>query len=107
MSHLEIICFDGNEAIKTGMGAAGATNAESWALWKDAQPLAKPLMHAPFALDYYNRRGDLFDTIGLDRAGVELLTGKKPRSPAHYRKADAKFWKAERAKIQRQREASK
>jgi len=105
MSHLEIICFDGNEAVKTGMGAAGATDAESWAMWKNAQPLARPISTAPFALDYYNRRGDLFDTIGLDRAGVELLTGKKPRGLAHYRKADAKFWEAESAEIQRQREA--
>lgn len=101
MSHMEIIFFGrGNAAYKTGCGAAGKTDAETWAMWRDAQPLARPLESAPFGLDYYNRRGDLVKTIGLDRAGFEHLTGRKARGPAYYKAKDEAYWRKVRASAQ-------
>ena len=94
MSHMEIIFLGrGNAAFKIGCGAAGETNAETWGMWLNAQPLARPLIDAPFCLDYYNRHGDLVKSIGLDRAGFQRLTGKKPRGPAYYKAKDAAYWK--------------
>lgn len=85
------IASDGN-ALKTGVGAAGATNAETWAMFRNARRAAVPQLRAQFLLDYYSAKGDLVDTIFLDASGYRLITGERVKTEAQYRKIDAAYW---------------
>lgn len=49
-----------------------------------------------FLLDYYNDEGDLSDTIFLDAAGFESITGQKPKSDAEYCEIDVEYWRKAR-----------
>lgn len=47
-----------------------------------------------FLFDLHDVNGDLVDTICLDDAGFEVVTGKKPEPPEHYIKFDQEYWAA-------------
>lgn len=85
------IASDGH-ALKTGVGAAGKTNAETWAMFRNAKRAEISKLRAQFLLDYYNAKGDLVDTILLDAAGYRLITGERVKTEAQYRKIDTAYW---------------
>jgi translation elongation factor P/translation initiation factor 5A len=89
MSRMEMIYIDcEGQARHTGVGAAMATNAATWAAFKSYRRMEVPKIRARFLLDYYNAKGDLADTILLDAAGFELISNEKAKTEAEYRKID-------------------
>lgn len=89
--HMEII--DARErGAKTGKGAAYTTEAECRAAFERARPLARK-GRAEFLLDLHNDNGDLLDTIQIDAAGFEALTGEPPMSAEYYTQWDADYWR--------------
>lgn len=92
-SRMEIIYVgNGDQGYKTGIGAIFETPRATWDAFCSARKIAVPLKTAPFLLDYYNRKGDLNLTIGLDEAGFELITGEKAKTAAEYAEIDARIW---------------
>lgn len=92
-SFMEMIYIDSEDLARhTNVGAAMDTDGATWAAFKRHRRHAVPYDKARFLLDYYNGKGDLSDTIALDVAGFEAITGKKARSEAEYRQIDADYW---------------
>lgn len=91
-SRMEMIYVGNDTGYKTGVGAIFDTNAETYAAFKSAKCLDVGMKDAVFLLDYYNRKGDLADTIGLSPEGYERITGEKALSEAQYREIDQRFW---------------
>lgn len=102
MSHMEMIYLDGNDACKTGVGAEFETAQRTWEAFKSAKQIEVAPERATFAIDYYNRHGDLTDTIHIDDAGFQRITGKQPKSAAFYRAHDAAHWACVRAALSAQ-----
>ncbi len=83
----------GQSALKTGIGAVFETNAETYAAFLSAKRLNVGLKSATYLLDYYNRKGDLSGTIGLDTKGYERISGEKAKTEAEYKAIDDAFWR--------------
>lgn len=97
MSYMQMIYIDDDgDARQTKVGAAMATNALTWAAFNSYRQLEVPSSNARFLLDYYNAKGDLGDTILLDAARYEAITGEKVKTDAEYRAIDAAYWAAAR-----------
>ena len=93
-SRLEMIYIDSEDAArKTNVGAVMETNQETWHAFLSAKQLEVPAEKAQFLLDYYNRKGDLADTICLDAAGFKQITGEPVLSEAEYVAIDGAYWK--------------
>ncbi len=103
MSHMEMIYLDGNDACKTGVGAEFETQQRTWDAFKSAKLIAVPPERATFAIDYFNRNGDLTNTIHIDDVGFLRITGRAPESAAFYRAHDAAHWACVRASLSAQR----
>lgn len=99
------IASDGH-ALKTGIGAAGKTNTETWAMFRNAKRAEVPKLRAQFLLDYYNAKGDLVDTILLDAAGYRLISGERVKTEAQYRKIDAAYWTKATKEYRKKKSAS-
>ncbi len=92
-SRMEMIYIDREEAARhTGVGAIMDSPAETWAAFRSARRLEVPINEAVFLLDYYNRRGDLADTIALSAHGFTRITGEQPKTDEEYRAIDAAYW---------------
>lgn len=92
-SEMEMIYVcKGPNAYKTGIGAIFDTNAATFDAFKSAKKIGVPLQDAEFLLDYYNRRGELSDTVGLSRSGFEYITGEKAKSESEYAEVDREHW---------------
>jgi len=103
MSRMEMIYIDSDgDARKTNVGAAMESNAATWKAFNMARRFDVGCKKAQFILDYYNRKGDLADTIGLDAAGFVAISGEHPKSEAEYRQIDEEFC----AEARREYEAS-
>lgn len=106
MSRMEMIYIDSdNQGRKTGIGAIFETPAETWAAFLSAKRLAVPIEKAEFILDYYNRKGDLADSIPLNRESYEFITRAKALSEAQYRDIDAAFWRDLRTELAAEKRA--
>lgn len=105
MSYMEMIYLDGNDACKTGVGAEFETPQRTWEAFKSAKQIQVPPGQATFAIDYYNRKGDLTNTAHIDDAGFQRITGKPPESAEFYRAHDAAHWACVRASLSAQRAA--
>lgn len=96
-------CGPGRKVLyKTGIGAIMESSADTWADFKSRRKLEVPAHRATFLLDYYNRRGDLSDTIFLDDTGYAAITGEKVKTEAQYRKIDSDYWRKTKAERQKQ-----
>lgn len=89
---MTFLCSNG-DGLKTDVGAIFDNNAETYAAFLFAARLGVAIDDAEFLLDYYNREGDLSDTIGLTRAGFERITGNQAKSEEAYRAIDRDFWR--------------
>jgi hypothetical protein len=106
MSYMTMIYIDDDgDARQTGAGAAMETNAETWAAFNRHRAAGVPKGSARFLLDYYNAKGDLVDTILLDAAAFEAITGEKVKTDLEYRKIDEKYWSDARASYAAKRAA--
>lgn len=96
-SYMQMIYVDSaNCARHTNVRAACGANAQTWAAFNSYRRLGVPVETATFLLDYHNAKGDLSDTIGLDAAGFQAVTGQKAKSEAEYRAIDAEYWREAR-----------
>lgn len=103
-SRMEMIFIDSDgHARKTGVGAIMDTPADTWRAFLTAKRFDVGA-DADFLLDYYNRKGDLADTIGLRRRDFERITGEKARTDAEYREIDRKYWADAMAELRAQKE---
>ena len=92
-SRMEMIYIDTDgQARKTRIGAIMESNKKTWADFRSRKPLAVPHNTARFFLDYYNRHGNLADTIPLSADGFTAITGEQPLCDSDYREIDRKFW---------------
>jgi hypothetical protein len=82
------------DGAQTGEGAEGATPEETRALFERYRHLEVSDDHTEFLLDLHVA-GDLTDTICLDAAGFEAVTGHAPESAAYYTALDAFYWEAQ------------
>jgi hypothetical protein len=93
LSYMEIIYIDTeDQARKTHLRLSLETDAATWAQFRSYRRYGVNIKHATFLLDYHNRKGDLSDTIALDRYGFEMITGQQPKTDAEYVKLDSDFW---------------
>lgn len=93
MSYMELIYIDiEGDARQTGLRRALDTDAATWAEFRSYRRHSVDIKQARFLLDYHNRKGDLGDTIAIDRDGFKAITGHAPKGDADYRKIDADFW---------------
>ena len=93
-SRMEMLYIDSHgQARKTNVGAIFDTNAETYAAFLSAKRLDVGCQKAEFLLDYYNRRGDLSDTIGITRESFMCITGEPVLSEAEYLKIDTDYWR--------------
>lgn len=104
-SRMEMIYVGNDTGYKTGVGAIFDTNAETYAAFRSAKRLDVGTKDAVFLLDYYNRKGDLADTIGLSASGYERITGEKALTEAQYREIDTKHWDDVRSNVRANRPA--
>ncbi len=92
-SFMDLIYIDSeDQARHTGLRRALGSDAATWAEFRQLRRYAVDIKTACFLLDYHNRKGDLCDTIPIDRAGFKAITGQHPGSEAHYRRIDTQFW---------------
>lgn len=97
-SRMEMIFIDSEDlARKTNVGAMMDTPAQTWAAFNAARRFAVEYKDAAFLLDYYNKRGDLADTIPVSREGFEAITGERPLTEADYVRIDEEYWAQARA----------
>lgn len=97
-SEMRMIYLDSDDqARQTGVGAVFDTNAETWAAFLSAKRLDIGHVRADFLLDYYNRNGDLSDTIGLSRASFEQITQERAKSEIEYRAIDERYCREQMA----------
>jgi sugar/nucleoside kinase (ribokinase family) len=101
-SYMQMIYIDtdGN-ARHTGVAAAMETNAATRKAFNSHRPFGVPFAQAAFLCDYYDRRGDLVDTIAIRREDFTRITGEPVKSNAQYRRIDAEFWREARMKHSR------
>lgn len=93
-SFMEMIFIDSDgDARQTDMRRALETDAGTWAAFRRYKRYSVDLKEAMFLLDYYNRSGDLADTIAIDAAGFTAITGHHPKDDSAYRQIDRDFWK--------------
>ncbi len=78
------------------------TNAKTWAAFNRHRKAEVPKGSTRFLLDYHNARGDLTDTVRLDAAAFEAITGEKIKTDAEYHRIDEKYWRDARAAYERQ-----
>jgi hypothetical protein len=99
MSYMETFYVgrDNDYLLKTGVGAAMDSNAETWRKFRSYRRLEVSQQKATFLLDYYNAKGDLADTIFLDNTGFKAITGEPVRSKRDYERIDRKYWDDARA----------
>lgn len=96
-SYMEVVYIDSEDmARKTDLGAAMDTAGATWAAFRSYRPLAVDKDRATFLLDYYNRKGDLADTICLDDRGFTAIIGEAPKADEHYVEIDEAFWRERR-----------
>lgn len=99
-SRMEMIFIDTDgQARKTGIGAIMDTPLETWLAFLSAKSLEVSAERAQFIIDYYNRAGELSDSIRIDAAGFRQITGEDPKSDAEYRQIDRDFWRDVRAQL--------
>lgn len=92
-SYMQMIFIDDEDnARQTNVGAAMDTDAQTWAAFKSYRHMDVGSERAAFLLDYYNRKGDLADTICLDVAGFESITNEKAKTNAEYVQIDEDYW---------------
>lgn len=92
-SYMELIYIDSEDlAQQTGLQRQASSDAETWAEFRSYRRFAVDIKQARFLLDYYNRKGDLSDTIPLSVRGFEVVTGQPAKTEAAYRKIDRDFW---------------
>lgn len=92
MSRMEMIYIDSDrQARKTGCGAIMDTPEQTWAAFRSVRRHEVPIEEADFLLDYYNRRGDLSDTIAISGRTFTKITGHRVLSEAEYRAIDKAF----------------
>lgn len=92
-SRMEMIFIDSDgQARKTGVGAVMDTPEETWRDFRSRKHLDVGFENADFILDYYNRDGDLSDSIGIKRQDFERITGEKALSESEYREIDRAYW---------------
>ncbi|PZQ24368.1 MAG: hypothetical protein DI562_17955 [Stenotrophomonas acidaminiphila] len=100
MSHMEMIFIDSDrQARKTGVGAMMDTPAKTWEAFRSVRPLEVEVEQAEFLLDYYNRNGELADTIAISRSTFERITGQKALTEQEYRDIDKSFWSDLRSEL--------
>lgn len=93
-----VIYIDSEDLARhTNVGKSMDTSAATWAEFNRLRRYGVPYAQARFLLDYHKANGDLCDTIALDVAGFEAITGQKARSEAEYLAIDADYWKEARA----------
>lgn len=92
-SYMQMIFIDSDDqALHTNVGAAQETDAQTWATFRSYRRLGVSFKEAAFLLDYYNRKGDLADTIALSKESFRAITGERVRTEAEYRKIDDEYW---------------
>ena len=80
-TYLEIFDARTGDIRRTGIGAMFDTEEETRRAFEVARQFE--VVGGGFLLDLYID-GDLVDTIELDAAGVEAVSGEKPKPPEHY-----------------------
>lgn len=103
---LMIYIDDADDARQTNFGAAMDTDALTWATFQSYRRMEVGSDDCKFLLDYYNRKGDLADTIRLDVSGFRAITGETEKSDAEYVKIDKDYWADARAKYEARKVAS-
>lgn len=88
-TYLEIVDARTDDIRRTGIGAVFDTEEEARQAFEAARALE--VVGGGFLLDLYVN-GDLVDTIELDAAGVQAISGEKPRSPEYYTEYDRQYW---------------
>jgi hypothetical protein len=84
---------DGCQASKTGVGCIMKSNAATWRFFRMAKRFhAVDINTSDFILDYYNSKGDLADSIGINRHGFRAITGEVPQERAYYEAFDKAYW---------------
>lgn len=92
-SYIEIIYIDREDLARhTNLARSADTNAATRAEFNSYRRYGIGIKQARFVLDYYNRKGDLADTIPIDEAGFEAITGQTPKSDEDYCAIDAAYW---------------
>jgi hypothetical protein len=97
--YLQLLYIDAdNQARITGMSAPFETNEEMAAALAKAKCLAEQSKTARFLVDFHRGDGDLLDTVAVDRAGFQAITGTAPRTEEEYQLIDARHWQRQREK---------
>jgi hypothetical protein len=105
MSRMEMIYIDTDgQARKAGVGAIMDTPLQTWQAFRSAKVLEVAISDADFILDYYNRNGDLSESIALSSSAYTQITGEPVLSDSEYRKIDADFWSGVRQEMQAARQ---
>lgn len=89
----EIIDLATGDARKTGKGAVFVGEAECDFRIRNLRENDAG-KDARFLVDIHDERGDILETLGLDEAGFEALTGEAPLSPEKYAEYDNAYWGA-------------
>jgi len=88
-TYLAVIDTRSGNPCHTGIGAIFDSKKETRKNFENARQVAKP--DGAFLLDLIVD-GDLVDTIHLDAAGVEAITGCIAEAPEHYVEFDRLYW---------------
>lgn len=92
-SFMELIYIDiEDQARQTGLRRALDSNAATWAEFRSYRKHSVDIKQARFLLDYHNAKGDLCDTIAIDRDGFKAITGQSPLDDRAYCRIDEDFW---------------
>lgn len=78
---------------KTGMGAMFETDKRTVEAFEAARQYAVSRDDAEFLLDLHDDNADLLDSIFIDSAGFQAITGEKPKSIRYYQRYDSDVWK--------------
>jgi hypothetical protein len=78
---------------KTGKGAAYETEADARVAFERIRAIEVKKRRAEFLCDLHADNGDLLDTILIDAAGFEALTGSTPKSADQYDEYDTAYWR--------------
>lgn len=82
-----------NDEKMTGMKASFDTDDHTKRMFEHYKTMKAEIKSATFLLDLRKPDCEIVDTIALDDAGFENITGKKPESAEYYENVDRTYWK--------------
>jgi hypothetical protein len=103
-SYFEILDIRTGNDYKTGLSATFDSEIKALQSFNFLKSFEVEKNQAKFMIDFYDKNGDLNDTILIDLKGFRSITDRDIKSTQHYKHCDKKYWIKQKAIYQKEKE---